>query len=122
MKITIRSKRGLEIDESRFSDVQIFPAINNGEFVPGTVRYEYQSGNGRLCVYTGYSWTPLPETNYTIDLSLESRKVLEWAQLKMAREEKLKKLCQNNLAVAKAYEKYQQAEEHLELMTILSTQ
>ena len=122
MKTTITSGYGLEIDQSSFSDVQIFPAINNGEFVPGTVRYEYQNGNGRLCVYTGYSWTSLPETNYTIDLPLESRKVLEWAQLKMAREEKLKKLCQTNLAVAKAYERYQQAEEQLDLVTILGTQ
>lgn len=120
MKTTVRTGHGLERGESRFSDPQIFPAMNDGEFTPGSLRYDYQNGEGRICVYTGFNWTPLPETSYTIDLSFESRKILEWAQSKMAKEEKLKKLCENNPAVAKAYEKYQQAEEQLELITILS--
>lgn len=120
MKTTIRTGHGLEQGESRSSDPQIFPATNDGEFVPGSLRYDYQSREGRICVYTGYSWTPLPETSYTIDLSFESKKILEWAKLKMAREEKLKKLCETNPTVAKAYKKYQQAEEHVELLTILS--
>lgn len=122
MRTIIRTGYELEKAESRSSDPQIFTAVIGGEFTPGTVRYQYESGEGHLCVYTGYSWARLQGIDYNINLSFETRKIIEWAKEKMTREEKLKKLCQTNPAVAKAYEKYQQAEEHLNLIAILSEQ
>lgn len=122
MRTIVRTGHELEKAESRSSDPQIFTYATGTDFSPGTVRYQYESGEGRLCVYTGYSWEKLQNIEYNINLSFETRQIIEWAKGKMTREEKLKKLCQTNPAVAKAYEKCQQAEEQLDLITILSEQ
>ena len=120
MKTLVRTGYELEIAESRSSDPQIFTTMTGGEATPGTVRYEYQNGEGSLCVFTGYSWAKIQDINYNINLSHETRKIIDWARSKMVQEEKIKKLCQTNQAVANAYSRFREAEEQLEIMTILS--
>ena len=122
MRTTIRVGHHLEKAESRSSDPQIYSDTASGEFVPGTVRYHNSFGDGGLHVFDGYRWVKLQDVDYTLSLSFETSQIIEWARSKMAKEDHLKKLCQNNQAVSKAYEQYKQAEEQLDLITILSTQ
>ena len=121
MKTIVRVGPDLEKAESRSSDPQIYSNSTLESVATGTVRYHNDFGEGGLHVFNGYNWEKLQSIEYTLNLSYETRQIIDWARSKMARENHLKNLCQNNQAVAKAYEKYQQAEEQLELMTILST-
>lgn len=120
MKTLVRTGYELEISESRSSDPQIFNGITGGETAPGTVRYQNEYGEGGLYVFTGYNWTKIQDIHYNINLSYETRKIIDWARSKMTQEEKIKKLCQTNQAVANAYSKFQEAEEQLEIITVLS--
>jgi hypothetical protein len=120
MRTIVRVGANLEKAESRSSDPQIYSGSALESVTTGTVRYHSDFGEGGLHVFNGYSWEKLQSIEYTLNLSYETRHILDWARSKMAREDHLKNLCQNNQAVAKAYEKYLQAEEQLELLTILS--
>jgi hypothetical protein len=69
----------------------------------GDIRYNKNSTSG-LDVYDGSCWIPIQQKSYSLSLSPEVQKTVNWAQKKMAEEAKLEELMTRHPGVRAAWE------------------
>lgn len=83
----------------------------------GQVRY---NGAGQyLEVYDGMNWLTMGSGYPTIELSPHVQAVVNWAQIKMAEESRLKELAAKHPTVADALEAVRRAEEQVQIVAAL---
>jgi hypothetical protein len=67
------------------------PYINTTQPIAGMVRYNTHNGGG-MEVYDGGTWQTIANGSANIDLSEDTKRILEWAEKKMQEDQKLKEL------------------------------
>ena len=88
--------------------------INMSHDLAGTVRYN----TDHFEVYDGYSWIHLGIQDATVDLTYDTREVLDWALKKMKEEAAIEKL-KDNPAIADLLRQKGDIEEKLKIVEIL---
>lgn len=78
----------------------------------------YNPSLGSLEVYDGCNWNQME--NQTIDLGPEAYEALQWVAEQRQKEQKLKELANDHVAVANALKQVQEAEEKLSVITALA--
>ena len=92
------------------------PWINMSNPSAGTVRY---NGNtSAMEVYDGSSWLTLSQSA-TVSLDYNAQVLLNWAQAKMAEEQRLESMAAKHPAVADALEAVRKAQEQVRIVTAL---
>ena len=100
----------------------LFYQVANNQHLPGATGQVRWNGNTKefeVCDQNGY-WQRI-DPSIELDTTLETEETLRWARQKMQDERKLKELADKNPAVKVAYENFKQAEEQLQIITILSS-
>ena len=82
---TIKGTNGVTVNGGTSS----FPFFNMNSYsgtsiAPGTVRYN--GANYNFEVYDGYMWQVFPSNYTNVELSPETREIIEWAKAKRAQE------------------------------------
>lgn len=95
------------------------PYISNNGSLSGTVRYNSNLQNFEI--YDGSTWLQYNH-GAEISLSADTKDLLQWVRIKMAEEEKLRKMSEHNTAVKAAYDAFKKAEEQLKVVALLSTE
>jgi hypothetical protein len=90
---------------------------NTGNSLAGQMRYNGTSQN--MEVYDGSSWITIASVYPTVELAPHVQAVVNWAQIKMAEEARLKELAAKHPAVADALETVARAEEQLKIVATL---
>jgi hypothetical protein len=80
----------------------------------GLVRF-----NNGFEVYDGNNWARIDGAYPTVELDLSARAAIQWANEKMAEEERLKKLAETNPALKDAVEALQRAQEQVKIVAAL---
>ena len=94
-------------------------ASSNNTLV-GQVRYN--GSTQQMEVYDGVAWLIMSPAYPTIDLAPHVQAVVNWAQMKMAEESRIKELAAKNVTVADALAKFEQAQEQLKMVLTLTDQ
>jgi len=95
---TLNGGQGITVQGGHYSS----PSFNMNSYsgtsiTPGTVRYNGQNYNFE--VYDGYMWQVFP-SNYTmVELSPETREIIEWAKAKKAEENYIKEKYKENKVI-----------------------
>ena len=92
--------------------------IQNYGQLSGQVKYNTATQN--LEVYDGVNWSPINQAYATIDLTDETKNILEWAMKKMQDEAILTSLAAKHPAIKASFDHYKNAEKNLLVTTILS--
>lgn len=91
------------------------PYIDTTRASAGMVRYV----GGNLEVYDGSSWLPLQSSYPQIELDNQTREIIQWAQIRMAEEQRMKALAAQHPAVADALAARDHAEEAVRIAVAL---
>jgi hypothetical protein len=82
------------------------PPDNKEKNWAGDIRYNRNSTSG-LDVYDGSCWIPIQQKSYSLSLSPEVQKTVDWAQKKMAEEAELKSLMDQHPGLHDAWERFE---------------
>jgi hypothetical protein len=82
------------------------PYINNTQPIAGMVRYNIHNG-GCMEVYDGSSWQPFANGSANIDLTEDTKRILEWAEVKMQEDQKLKDLIDRHPGLKELNDKFE---------------
>ncbi len=107
---------GLTINGGQASWPSFYNTPSSNSLV-GQMRYN--GSNQCIEVYDGNSWLILGNSYPTIELAPHVQAVVQWAQIKMAEESRLKELAQKHPTVADALAAVTKAEEQLRIVTAL---
>ena len=94
------------------------PYIPSGGRSAGMIRYNESSAN--IEVYDGAMWKELSSPPVFIDLTDETRMILDWAKQKMEDEFMLEKLAKEHPAINLALDNLKKAKTQLDAIIILS--
>lgn len=86
--------------------------MNSNNPIQGMIRVNGQD----LQVFDGGSWVQLGVSHATVDLSVETQELLQWAKDERSRQEARQFRIKNNPALQKAYEAIQRAEENFDIL------
>jgi len=90
---------------------------STGNSLVGQMRY---NGSGQnIEVYDGSSWITIMGSYPTVELAPHVQAVVNWAQIKMAEEARIKELATKHPAVADAVDAVNKAEEQLKIVATL---
>ena len=89
----------------------------NGNSLIGQMRYNGSSQN--IEVYDGNSWLVVAASYPTVELAPHVQAVVDWAQIKMAEEQRLESMAAKHPAVADALEAVKKAQEQVRIVTAL---
>lgn len=90
------------VEQGSGSNPYITPS-NKEKNWTGDIRYNGNSASG-FEVYNGSYWIPLQQKSYSLSLSPEVQKTVDWAQKKMAEEAELDELMTQHPGVRAAWE------------------
>lgn len=93
------------------------PYINPTYSGAGMVKFDPASQNFQ--VNDGVNWVNVPNENVTIDLSYESKKVLEWARRKYREELESEELAKTNPAINDLVDQIKEKQNQLEMVKTL---
>jgi hypothetical protein len=114
----INTGNGLQVNNGYTTWPQFYNSMQNtGNSLIGSVRYNGSSQN--LEVYDGNSWMIMSASYPTVELAPHVQAVVNWAQIKMAEEAKLKELAAKHPTVADAIEAMKRAEEQVRIVAAL---
>lgn len=115
----INTGNGLQVNNSNTSWPAFYNQTANGNTLIGQVRYNGSSQN--LEVYDGNSWLIMTASYPTVELAPHVQAVVNWAQIKMAEEARIKQLAERHPTVADAAAAVKLAEEKLQAVIALTT-
>ena len=98
-------------------DTWMDPYISPGAQSAGILRYNSSSRN--IEVYDGVAWLTLSSGNTQISLDGVTQEAVQWARRQMEKEKRLEELAKRHPAVADAMATVAQAQEQLDIVTIL---
>jgi hypothetical protein len=81
------------------------PYINTTQSIAGMVRYNHNGGC--MEVYDGSSWQPFANGSANIDLTEDTKRILEWAEVKMQEDQKLKDLIDRHPGLKELNDKFE---------------
>ena len=114
----INTGTGLQVNNGYTSWPQFYNSVNtNGNTLVGQLRYN--GSNQNLEVYDGNTWIIMNSTYPTIELSPHVQSVINWAQIKMNEEARIKELAAKHPTVADAIEAVKRAEEQVRIVAAL---
>lgn len=116
----INTGAGLTVNNSYNSWPTFYNSpMSNGNTLIGQVRYNGSSQN--LEVFDGVSWLIMTSTYPIIELAPHVQAVVAWAQKKMAEEDRLKELAEDNPTLKDALDALQRAQEQVKIVATLVT-
>ena len=95
----------------------VFYNSSSSNSLVGQMRYN--GGSQCIEVYDGNTWLTMGSAYPTIELAPHVQAVVNWAQIKMAEEARLRELAAKHPAVADALEAVARAEEQVRIVTAL---
>ena len=114
----INTGTGLQVNNGYTTWPQFYNSMQNtGNSLIGSVRYNGSSQN--LEVYDGNSWMIMSASYPTVELAPHVQAVINWAQIKMNEEAKLRELAAKHPTVADAIEAVKRAEEQVRIVAAL---
>lgn len=109
---------GLSINNSHSAWPSFYNTVSStGNSLVGQLRYNGSSQN--LEVYDGNSWLMMNSAYPTIELAPHVQAVVNWAQIKMAEESRLKALAAKHPSVEDALKAVAKAEEQVRIVAAL---
>jgi len=115
---TINAGAGLSIQNGHSTWPSFYNnSASNSNTLVGQMRY---NGSAQCIeVYDGMAWLSMTTSFPTVDLASHVQAVVNWAQIKMAEESKLKTLAAKHPSVADALEAVAKAEEQVCIVAAL---
>ena len=114
----INTGNGLQVNNGYTTWPQFYNSMQNtGNSLIGSVRYNGSSQN--LEVYDGNSWIIMSASYPTVELAPHVQAVVNWVQIKMAEESRIKELAAKHPTVADAVEAVKRAEEAVKIAVAL---
>ncbi len=107
---------GITINGGQMSWPSFYNSPSSNSLV-GQMRYN--GGNQCIEVYDGSSWLVMGSSYPTIELAPHVQAVVQWAQIKMAEESRLKELAAKHPSVADALQALTRAEEQVRIVAAL---
>jgi hypothetical protein len=95
------------------------PYISSGGQCAGMIRWNVNTSVQEI--YNGVAWIEYRGGNVNIDLNQQGQKIMRWAEERMRREEEIKALAEQYVAVKDALEASEKAQEYLDIVAGLVT-
>jgi hypothetical protein len=109
---------GLQINNNHTTWPSFYNTVSStGNSLVGQLRYNGSSQN--MEVYDGNSWIAMASAWPTVELAPHVQAVVNWAQIKMAEESRLKALAAKHPSVEDALEAVAKAEEQVRIVAAL---